>query len=255
MKIAVAPHMPVVAEATRYDRRLASLDLPALSRQNNVSFLVPENWVYVLAGNSDIASDYELFSLLLELPVVPVSSARIAAHLRLDPDILDGCPDEVKNVAELQLFAMGSLSDCRRIYAGTAYPADKFEVVSGRLSVGMMHFRPGCGGGLKALVDSFEPVLDQQKHYHEARQEGGREVSAFSAYDKNDESYARWLLHQAYEDYDGDIDDRTYLYTYDAKYKTFVEFRPDRGNKYHGRDIDIDYARREAADVVKRFNQ
>ncbi|MDE6130611.1 MAG: hypothetical protein K2F74_03365 [Muribaculaceae bacterium] len=102
---------------------------------------------------------------------------------------------------------------------------------------------------------TYAPRLNQLKHSHEGRKAGDKDVSPFSAYDKYDESYARKLLKQAYEDYPDDIDDNTYLYTYDAKNKTFVEFRPDRNNEYHGMDISKEVARRKCPEIMKLYHQ
>lgn len=253
MKIVVAPHMPILAQRSHYINEYECLSLLALPV--NVIILVPENWDTFLSECEDIASNYELFSLLLELPVTEVESVKKANYIRINPDILNGCDQDVRDVAKQQLFALSLYRNARRIYAGTAHPAEAFEVSSDKSVAPCVHFRPNGERTLKDYIDSFEPVLRQLKHFQEPRKDGDREVSAFSAYDKNDERYAKKLLKRAYEEHNGDIDDRTYLYTYDAKNKTFVEFRPSRGNEYHGLDITDEYARSEAPDIVRLYHK
>lgn len=253
MKIVVAPHIPLVVSGSKENPQFESLDL--LGLPNNVTLLVPENWDELLVASSGIVSDYELFSMLIELPVECIIPEKKAVYIKINPDILEDCNEEVKDTAKQQLYALWKYKSSRRIYAGTSHPADKFKVLSDKTAVDVLHFRPGKEQRLRLIIESFEPELWQLKHFHEGRVDGGKEVAPFSAYSKRDDKYAKSLLRQAYEDYDGDVDDRTYLYTYDAKYKTFVEFRPDRGNKYHGRDIDIEYAKRKAPDIVRRYNQ
>lgn len=65
----------------------------------------------------------------------------------------------------------------------------------------------------------------------------------------------RNLFFNEHEDYGGDVDDRTYLYTYDKKYKTFVQFRPNRNNEYHGMDISLEQAKRKAPEIVRKYHR
>lgn len=253
MRIVVAPHIPILAQRSHYNMEFECLSLLALP--GNVIILVPEHWDTFLSECEDIASDYELFSLLLELPVKEVETVKKANYIRIDPDILNGCDEEVRDVAKQQMFALSLFRNARRIYAGTAHPAEAFEVLSDKSIAPCVHFRLNGESKLKEYIASFEPVLRQLKHFQEPRKDGDREVSAFSAYDKNDERYAKMLLKRAYEEHNGDIDDRTYLYTYDAKNKTLVEFRPSRRNEYHGHDITDEYARSEAPDIVRLYHK
>lgn len=253
MKIVVAPHMPILAQITQHKSEFEYLSL--LSLPGNVTILVPENWDSFLSECEDIASDYELFSLLLELPVEEVSPVKKANYIRITPDILENSDKTVRDVAKQQLFALSLYGDSRRIYSGTTHSAESFEVSSDKKTAQCLHFRLEGKMKLKDFIVSFEPELKQLKHFQESRRDGDREVSAFSAYDKNDERYARKLLKQAYDEHNGDIDDRTYLYTYDSKNETFVEFRPSRGNEYHGQDVSIEYARAKAPDIVRQYHK
>lgn len=253
MNIVVAPHMPILAQKSQYSSEFEYMSLLYLPK--NITILVPENWNSFLSECEDITTDYELFSLLLELPVEEVSPVKKANYIRISPNILDNCDDAVKDIAKQQLFALSLYGDYRKIYSGTDYPSESFEISSDRKTSKCVHFRLTGERTLKDYIASFEPILMQLKHFQESRKDGEREVSAFSAYDKNDERYAKQLLKQAYDDHDGDMDDRTYLYTYDPKNKTFVEFRPSRGNQYHGYDIDIEYARSKAPDIVRLYHK
>lgn len=253
MKIVLAPHMPILANGSRECATLHNLSL--LSLPNYVTLIVPENWCQFLSECNGIASDYELFSMLLELPVQEVQNHKKAEYIKLNPDILSECDSADKETARQQLFAMWQLANTRRIYAGTKCPAVSFGVTVDGCVKPFIHHVADSKSDVKALIDSFEPKLVQLKHFKDGRKDGDKIISPFSAYDKNDDSYARRLLKQAYEEHLGDIDETTYLYTYDAKNKTFVQFRPDRGNTYHGMDIDIERARIEAPGIVRLYHK
>lgn len=253
MNIAVAPHMPIIANGDNENQAFKSLSL--LSLPKGVILYVPENWYEFLAECPGITKDYDLFSLLLSLPVEEVIPVKKAKYIKLDPDILSACDTTIQEIAKQQLYAIYLCRDAKRIYAGIDDQDDKFDLYSDKGIATIINFKPGGKTSLKDLIDSFAPQLDQLKHFQDGRKDGEKEVSPFSAYDKYNESYAKSLLKRAYEDHPGDISDKTYLYTYDSKYKTFVQFRPDRNNKYHGMDISIEAAQELCPYIVRLYHK
>lgn len=253
MKIAVAPHLPIIANGCNGNNefeRLSLFDLPT-----GVTIYVPENWCEFLTQCPGIARDYELFSWLLELPVQEVIHVKKANYIKLNPDVLADCNDMERDTAKQQLYAVYLHKDAKRIYAGIASPVEDFILSSDKCQATIINFNPQTALSLKEKIDSYAPKLNQLKHYQEKRMDGNKEVSPFSAYDKYNEDYARQLLRKAYEEYPGDVDDDTFLYTYDTKFKTFVEFRRNRNKEYHGMDISKEVARKKCPDIVKLYHQ
>ena len=246
MNIAIAPHMPIIKNGgyghVEFEN-LSLFDLPA-----SATIYVPEGWIEFLYECPGI--DYELFSWLISLPVQEVRHNRKAEYLKLNPDILaasDACDRET---AKQQLYAIFVVKDARKIYAGIANTVDEFSVTSDKVSATIANFNP-AQSSLKELLDSLAPKLMQLKHDKDKH----GNVSPFSAYDRHDDDYARQLLRRAYEECPGDVGDRTYLYTYDAKNKTYVEFRPNRNNEYHGMDISRETAIAKCPHIVKLYHK
>ena len=106
-----------------------------------------------------------------------------------------------------------------------------------------------------SFMQSLRPVLNQHKHTHVARMGAMGHVSPFSAYDKYDKTYAEWLLQQAYNDYNGSEDEPKYLYTFDKRNKTFVQFRSDRQREYHGMDIEKENLPEEFEYLIEKYHQ
>lgn len=253
MKIAVAPHLPIIAAGYNGNHEFDKLSLPDLP--SGVTLYVPEEWDDFLAECPGIAQDYELFSLLLTLPVVKIQSAKKADYIKLNPDILADSEKHVRDIAKQQLFAIYLIDDAKRIYAGIPKAGTDFIVSADNHEVKIINFSPDSNLSLKELIYSYAPKLNQLKHNQKRRIAGNKEISSFSAYDRLNEDYARLLLRQAYEEYPGEIDERTYLYTYDAKCKTFVEFRPDRNNEYHGMDISRKEALAKCPRIVELYHK
>ncbi len=91
MNIVVAPHIPLLINGAKDNPQFESLDL--LDLPNNVTLLVPKNWEEILVESSGIVSDYELFSMLIELPVEFITADKKATYIKLNPDILEVCED------------------------------------------------------------------------------------------------------------------------------------------------------------------
>ena len=254
MKIVLAPHIPILTHGSLYDKAFINLCLDK-KLPGYILILVPEKWAEVLAGSQAVASSYELFKLLLELPVIEIRPVRKANYINLNPDILSEYKEEETKIAKQQLFALSSYLDAKRIYAGSHYPTGIVNLSYDNVTVPFINFNPYGLTNLIDLLNTFTPKLEQLKHYQKARRERGKVISPFSAYEKQDETYAQSLLQKAYEDYNGDVDDRTYLYTWDKKNKTFVQFRPDRNNVYHGMDIDLKTAKEKAPDIVRKYHK
>lgn len=92
-------------------------------------------------------------------------------------------------------------------------------------------------------VESTRPKLDQLKHKDFERVFGENPVSALTS--SNDLSYANELLQQAYDESKDIVDFPKYLFTYDAKNDTYVEFRHSGQGRYHGMDVKNDVNDRE----------
>lgn len=248
MKIAVAPYMPILAPENSASSAFANLSLESMP--SYLIVLVPSDWLECIYN-----MPYELLSLLQKLNYQECPSSRKSQHIKTDPDILSVCPSEEQVIAKQQLLELSGLNDFKRIFAGINVSHKEFDVICDKKAVPIIHHNPYGTQTLCSLISSFEPTLHQLKHTHEPRKRGENEISPFSAYNKQDETYARKLLKQAYEEHDGDVTDMTYLYTYDSKNRTFVEFRPDRNNVYHGMDITKEKALKEAPDIVKLYHQ
>lgn len=110
-------------------------------------------------------------------------------------------------------------------------------------------------GSFDSFMRSLRPVLNQQKHIHVARMGSMGHVSPFSAYDKYDKTYAESLLQQAYNDYNGNEDEPKYLYTFDKRNKTFVQFRNDRQREYHGMDFDKENLPNDFKYLIEKYHQ
>lgn len=253
MMVSLAPYIPIILDYPSYEdsfHNLCLFDLP-----NYVTLYVPGKWDELLVESDAIMSSYEMFRLLLELPVVEVSPNDKAACLKVIPDILEHMSKLDRDSVCQQLYALMSVVDSRRIFAGVDNDTDCIEIISYKRTSVIRHFDPFGETTLLSLLESFMPRLEQLKHFHDSRRVGNKDVAAFSAYDRNDESYAKNLLITAFIDHEGDVDDRTYLYTYDKKNKTFVEFRPGRNNVYHGMDISLVEARKKAPLIVRKFHK
>lgn len=93
-----------------------------------------------------------------------------------------------------------------------------------------------AGSALSDFIESTKPVLDQLKHVATGYYKGGKYVSPFSSYDPRNEQPAIDLLARAYNDYCGNDIDPKYLYTWDSKHNTYVQFRRSAEGTYHGMD-------------------
>ena len=253
MKVSLAPYMPIILDYSSYEvafHNLCLFDLP-----NYVTFYVLGKWDEQLVESDDIMSSYEMYRLMLELPVEEVSPNDRATRLKVIPDVLKNMSKQDRDSVCLQLYALMCVPDSRRIFAGVDSHTDCLEILSDERTAVIRHFDPFGKVTLLSLLESFIPRLEQLKHFHANRRVGNKAVAAFSAYDRNDESYAKRLLMTAFTDHEGDVDDRTYLYTYDKRNKTFVEFRPGRNNVYHGMDISLEEARKKAPLIVRKFHK
>lgn len=254
MRISVAPYMPILlhhnAENVAFDN-LSLLDLPPY-----VTIYVEGKWDEILLESDLIEDSYETFRLLLELPVVEVQREKKASYIKVEPNFIVHLPEENRDSVRQQLYALFSIENSKQIFAGAKENTETLTVSSDRESVSILNFNPyNNGSSLLDLILEFVPKLQQLKHYNKDRKEGAKNISAFSAYDKNDEDYANRLLLTAFIEHSGDVDDRTYLYTYDKKNKTFVEFRPGRNKVYHGMNISLEDAKKKAPDIVRKYHK
>lgn len=252
MKIVIAPNMSLLAKA-----KIGSSEFDFLSLEDLPSYasiLIPGNW-YDFLLESHIADSYEMFSILLRITVDEFIPSKKSDYIKLLPDILDKCSESEKRVAKQQIYEMSFNRQGFKIYSYTDNVADTTDVYSDKHHAIIHHVRPDRSTTIAGFIRSLEPHLRQLKHDDTKYDVAGETVSPFSAYNRNDESYARRLLRQAYEDHNGEVDDRTYLYTYDSKNRTFVEFRPSRNNEYHGMDISLDSAKRKAPDIVRLYHK
>ncbi|MDE6561219.1 MAG: hypothetical protein K2K75_07555 [Muribaculaceae bacterium] len=253
MKVSLAPYMPIVRDCISYEREFRNLSLYSIP--DYVSIYVVGKWDELLMGSAEIMTSYEIFRLLIGLPVIEISPVNKAKYIKVSPEVLADIPEENKETVCQQLYALMNVADSRRIFAGADNDCKCMQVTSDRETEIISNFNPFGDLTLLNLLDSYMPKLEQLKHFHTDRNIGAKQISAFSAYDRNDESYAKKLLMTAFLDHEGDVDERTYLYTYDKKNKTFVEFRPGRNNVYHGMNISLGEARKRAPLIVRKFHK
>lgn len=253
MRISLAPYLPIILNQEENSlpfENLSLLDLP-----HYVTLYVVGDWNEILLESNIFETSYETYRLLLALPIVEVGADSKALYLKVDPDIISRLLPESIDATKHQLYALLVTEASKKIFAGVDEDIEKITVSSDHGLVDIINFNPYGKKTLLCLIDGFLPRLEQLKHYHIERKSGHKDISAFSAYDRNDEDYAKHLLSVAFAEYPGDVDDRTYLYTYDKKYKTFVEFRPGRNNVYHGMDISLEDAKRKSPYIVKKYHK
>lgn len=253
MRISICPLLSIVKSGGPHSAAFNNLTLADLPRM--VTVYVSANWLEIISMNPNITSSAELYRLLLRLPIEYVMDNPESRNIDTSPDVIASLDSSERDEVRNQLCAMVENGDSKRIFAGAPIGSTGFHILLGKYVWPATNFDPYGDVTLLKYLDSLRPVLVQLKHGQEGRKIGNKEISPFSAYDKRDESYANKLLQTAFDDYPGDVDDRTYLYTYDRYHKTFVEFRPGRNRTYHGMDIDIDTARRKAPEIVRKFNK
>lgn len=253
MRISLAPFIKIISESNVDDKVFKNLSLTDLP--SYVTLIVPKNWEKVLEENKSLTENWKMWSLIIKLPVEYFEETKKANYIKLIPDIIPLIhPDFLKDITRNQILSLVTEGKGKKIFSGIQDLDEKIEILIDKKPHQFLHFDPYGESDLRSYILSFEPKLDQLKHTCKERKVGGKIVSPFSALNDPDEHYAVELLQTAYKDYLGDVDDDTYLYTYDYKYKTFVEFRPSRNNSYHGMDIDYKAAKQKAPEIVKKFN-
>lgn len=196
MKIVIAPHIYSSSDKGIENTILYQLVMTKLP--SYVSILVPISWEEYLANHPIIASSYELFSLLLDLSVEKFSIDRKAEFIKLQPDILGDCDNLEQIPAKQHIFALCKYDDCKRLYSYVNADTIEVNVSIDRKMKSILHFNPEVSKmDLSMYIQSFSPVLNQLKHDTVSRQYGDKYISAFSAYDRNDERYAKSLLQRA----------------------------------------------------------
>ncbi len=253
MRISIAPYLPIIVQ--REDDEMAFENLCLLGLPQYVTLYVAGDWDEILLESNVFLRSYETYRLLLKLPVIEMNVENKAVHIKIDPDIISELPQKNQDTVKQQLFALLFAEHSKKIFAGANMDSSKILLSSDHTFEEINNYNPYGKITLLDLIDTYLPRLEQLKHYHNNRKLGVKNVSAFSAYYKNDEEYAKSLLSLAFDEYPGDVNDRTYLYTYDKKYKTFVEFRPGRNNVYHGMDISLEEAKRKSPDIVKKYHK
>ena len=109
-----------------------------------------------------------------------------------------------------------------------------------------------CDAGpseVESVIDHARPRLEQHKHHLYTHQLGGNEVSTFAAYDKNADAYAKQLLQEAFDHYDGGTLPAKTLYVWNKKNSRYVQFMHSGNNEYHGHD-ELDMSK--VPDSVKK---
>lgn len=106
---------------------------------------------------------------------------------------------------------------------------------------------------VKAFMSGSRPRLVQLKHSSSTYSLGGNMVSPFSAYNPKDESAAKDLLSQAFDEYQDAIlpnNPPESLYTRDLTNRTYVCFKHSGNWEYHGYDIPV--SAHNLPDYIKR---
>ena len=87
------------------------------------------------------------------------------------------------------------------------------------------------------VTSCIKPQLRQAKHHMFEHSMGkGKIASTFKAWDKNDDSYAKQLLDEAFIQYKGKEWPAKNLYVWDTKNNTYVRFMHSQNYEYHGYD-------------------
>ncbi len=253
MRISVAPYLPIILKQDM--NTLAFENLCLLELPQYVTLYVNGDWNDILLDSNILNVSYETYRLLLELSVVAVVADKKALQLKVVPDVVSRLDQESRDATKQQLYALLLAESSKKIFAGARENIEKVIVSSDHSFTDVDNYNPYGKETLLHFIDRYLPRLEQLKHYHNERKSGHKGISAFSAYDKNDENYAKHLLMVAFAEHPGDVTDRTYLYTYDKKNRTFVEFRPGRNNVYHGMDISLEDAKRKSPFIVSKYHK
>ncbi len=253
MRISLAPYLPIILN--QEENSLAFENLSLLDLPPYVTLYVAGDWNEILLDSNILKTSYETYRLMLELSVVEITPDKKASFLNVVPDIISELNQDSRDATKQQLYALLLVESSKKIFAGLRDNVEKVMVSSDHISTDIFNYNPYGKETLLQFIDTYVPRLEQLKHYRNGRKTGHKDISAFSAYDKNDEDYANHLLLLAFAEHPGDINDRTYLYTYDKKNKTFVEFRPGRNNIYHGMDISLEDAKRKSPFIVSKYHK
>lgn len=187
-----------------------------------------------------------LMYALSQMDIEQYCTSTKAQYIKSNPDLIKhigikGEEDEVR----YQLYNLHTEnSQISKIYLISRFDpnANTLQTTLDKKTVShsLLYFQ--SGEDVKSFMAGNRPKLVQHKHTSSTYILGGNQVSRFSAYDQNDESAAKALLSQAFDDYRGAIMPNTppdVLLTRDIVNRTYVCFRHSGNWEYHGYDIPV----------------
>lgn len=165
-------------------------------------------------------------------------------YVKSNPDMLNGMEnEEERQEVKYQLYDFHTRNQqVSKVYLVSRFVPDEktLQTTLDRKSENhsLVYFQ--SGDDVLSFMSGNRPRLVQHKHTSSAYTLGGYQVSPFSAHDPNDESAAKALLSQAFDEYQGAIMPNTppdVLFTRDLANRTYVCFRHSGNWEYHGHDI------------------
>lgn len=225
--------------ASGVDAGILSDVLEGLSSIKQSSLLFREE-VYSLFDYNDAFVSTRIWELLSGLNLYTYDNGCSCDRLTIEPDITQGCPDDIKEEETLQCSYFHRNGIKLFISILSLWPSDKQACLK-TIKDKKARTHPTC---IIETVQDWEnylsqatPCLMQLKHTGTAYQRGATPVASFSSYDKWGEQPAKDLLRQAYVDYQGEEQYPKHLYTWDANAGLYVKFNNSRSNEYHGYDL------------------
>ncbi|GEM_PF-1561771 len=192
--------------------------------------------------------------LIAQIQTIDYPDNPKALHLKTSPDIIMNIADKEQRMeTSYQLEALFEEQNPKKIHVLTPYRVTGYDgyvdIVKDKKINRRICVTDAGEAVIGTCVASLSPKLNQAKHHGVKYSIGKRKVaSTFTAWDKNDESYARWLLSDAFDHFTGNELPAKELYAWDYRNKLFVRFMHSGNNEYHGHD----YPENDVPDDVKR---
>jgi len=230
---------------------IAAIDVPMLTRS---AVLAVDVLVSLHGHKIPVLYRHELYcvglnwlfdKILSEIEIAKYNDeiAQIAVKPNIDDVNLN--PEEGKEIKN-QLITLHGLTNDIRLYVIETkridLPTPNLTTTIDGVDVNHHLICVDKSKDVDSYLDKNTPTLNQLKHHQFNHVLGGKSVSKFSAYDKNDETDAISLLKKSYDDYQGEIDPLSppkHLFTWDSKHKCYVCFHNSEKWEYHGHDVEI----------------
>lgn len=249
-----APLWASVADADEIKNQMALLDTlkDAEGKIDAMYFKVDFLNKICQGAKEDIG---QWLKLIAQIQTIDYPDNPKALYLKTYPDIItDIAAEEQRTETYYQLEALFEEQNPKKIHVLTpdrVTGVDGYvDIVKDKKKSRRIYVTDAGEAVIGTCVASLSPKLNQAKHHSVEHNIGkGKVASPFTAWDKNDESYARQLLSDAFDHFTGNELPAKELYAWDYRNKLFVRFMHSGNNEYHGHD----YPEKDVSDDVKAF--